>query len=293
MQNHNREKLWKKETKMRSKMMRLPGNRMFEQLRNQYEVEKGIAEKLRKTDREGRKRLYKTMYDELFRQCPDHPRLKLREDAKMTEVVNQRKSKLIENFINKSTVFVEFGCGDCRFAIDVSNRVRFAYGVDISDQRGLVDTVPNNFALIIYDGYDLEMQESSVDVAFSDQLIEHLHPEDTESHFQLVRKILKPRGVYVFRTPHRLSGPHDVSGYFSDEPEGFHLKEWTYGEVAKMLKNLRYLSWSGYWNARGIRIKMPFSYFIINEYILKILTKGLRRIVSKYLLPSITMVAVK
>ena len=43
---------------------------------------------------------------------------------------------------------------------------------------------------------------------------------DTELHFEIVHKILKPGGMYALRTPHRQSGPHDVSRWFADEPEG-------------------------------------------------------------------------
>lgn len=272
---------------------KLPSGRTFEQIRNHYEVEKAIATRLKRAIREERKIIYQTMYDELFKQVPDHSRLKRRENPKMTAIVNQNKLKLMEKFIDKSTIFVEFAPGDCRFAISICNRVRFVYGVDISDQRGQLDNVPDNFELIIYDGYDLQMQENSTDVVFSDQLIEHLHPEDTEFHFRLVRKILRPQGVYVFRTPHRFSGPHDVSRYFSNEAEGFHLKEWTYSEIAKILKRLEYSSWSGYKYTKRNLTRKPFAYFIIIEYILNMLPKRLRKITSRYLLSSITIVAVK
>ena len=75
------------------------------------------------------------------------------------------------------------------------------------------------------------IDEESLDIVFSDQLIEHFHPEETELHFRLVNRILKKGGKYIFRTPHALTGPHDISKYFCDEPEGFHLKEWTFSEL--------------------------------------------------------------
>lgn len=40
------------------------------------------------------------------------------------------------------------------------------------------------------------MPENSADAVFSDQLIEHLHPEDIKFHLEMVRKILKQR-VYI------------------------------------------------------------------------------------------------
>jgi SAM-dependent methyltransferase len=256
-------------------------------------MEKAIAKRLKQTSREERKVIYRTMYDTLFAQVPDHPRLKCQENSNKIAQENTRKLKLIKEFINPETVFVEFAPGDCRFSVSICDRVKFVYGVDISNQRGQFVPLPENFKLIIYDGYCLGMQENFADVVFSDQLIEHLHPDDTELHFRLVRKILKPQGVYIFRTPHRFSGPHDVSRYFSDEAEGFHLKEWTYGEIEKVLSDLKYSSWSGYWDAKGIRIKMPFTYFVSIEYVLSVIPKKLRKIASRYFLPCISIVAVK
>jgi SAM-dependent methyltransferase len=147
--------------------------------------------------------------------------------------------------------------------------------------------------LIIYNGYHLELEESSVDVVFSDWLIEHLHPQDTIDHFQLVRQILKKNGLYLFRTPHNFSGPHDISGYFSDEPEGFHLKEWTYTELAELLKALNYSSWHGYYRVKGKWIKMPFTYLTFLEKTLKFFPTQYRKFASKYFLQGISMVAVK
>lgn len=271
----------------------LPNDRSFEQLRNHYKVERAIAMRLKKANKEERKIIYKSMYDKLFKQVPDHPRAKRRESPKIAALENKRKYKLIKKFIKKSGIFVEFGPGDCSFAMDICKYVRFAYGIDISDQRVQACSAPNNFKLIIYDGENLEMQENSVEIVFSNQLIEHLHPEDMKSHFKLVRRILKQHGVYIFLTPHRFSGPHDISRYFSDEAEGFHLKEWTYREIANILKSLKYSSWSGYYYVKKIRIKMPFVYFIIIERVISIFPSYLRKIISKYFLNNIMMLAVK
>jgi len=114
---------------------KLPKDRTFEQIRNHYEVEKAIATRLKKATREERRIIYRTMYDELFRQVPDHPRLKQREDPELTALANQNKLRLIQRFINESTVLVEFAPGDCRFAMSLCDRVKRVYAVDISDQK--------------------------------------------------------------------------------------------------------------------------------------------------------------
>jgi SAM-dependent methyltransferase len=282
---------------MQLKSSKKKGARTIEQLSNHYEVEKAIATKLKQASREERKLIYQTMYDELFRQVPDHPRLQRRSNQQLTEIANQGKLKLIESFVDSNTTFLEFAPGDCQFATAICDRVKSVYGVDISDQREQKQARQTNFHLIVYDGYNLQLPENSIDVIFSDQLIEHFHPEDTQLHFQLVEKILKPQGLYIFRTPHKFTGPHDISGYFAEEAEGFHLKEWTYSELAKLLKQLNYSGWRGYWYAesKGLLIRLPFIYFILMEKLLEFFPPKYRKTLTKYLFTSsgITMIAVK
>ncbi len=272
----------------------LPPNRSFEQIKNHYLVEKAIAKKLMQSSREERKLIYATMYNDLFSKVPDHPRLRRREDKQKTIQANRKKFAFISRYLNKSVVFMEFAPGDCKFALEVARYVKFVYAVDISDQRSKDDKAPDNFKLIIYDGYSLnEIEANSVDIIFSDQLIEHFHPEDTEHHFRLAYNILKKGGKYAFLTPHGFTGPHDVSQYFSDVPECFHLKEWTYTELRKLLKGIGYLRINSYWYAKRIKIKMPYLYFIILEMVLGLFPKKYIRFFCRYLIPLIYCVVIK
>jgi len=272
----------------------LPPNRSFEQIKNHYLVERSIAKKLKESNREKRKQIYKSMYEELFNKVPDHPRLTRIKSKQLITCANKDKFSLVSGFLDKSKVFAEFGPGDCKFAIEIAKHVKYVYGIDISDQHDPTDYTPENFKLIIYNGYDLdEIEDNSVDIVFSDQLIEHLHPEDTKLHFKLVHRILKAGGKYVFRTPHSLTGPHDISQYFSDEPEGFHLKEWTYIEIKSMLKDLGYSAFETYWHAKGMNLRLPYFYFALCEYILGLFPKRYIRRLAKYLIPTIVGVAIK
>jgi SAM-dependent methyltransferase len=148
--------------------------------------------------------------------------------------------------------------------------------------------------LIVYDGYRLDaIPSNSIDLVFSDQLIEHFHPEDTKVHFELVHRILKPGGKYVFRTPHALTGPHDVSQYFSYEAEGFHLKEWTYTEIKTMLSGAGYSELHAYWNAKGTSLRVPYGLFALCELLGGYVPKPYARVAARYLFPSLSGVAVK
>ncbi len=264
---------------------RIPKERTLEQVRNHYEVEKAIAGRLKAASREERKKIYAVMYDELFAKVPDHPRLVGRESVELTEQRNRMKQAWVEKFLGPNAVFVEFAPGDCAFAKHVCRFVRRVYAIDISDQSKPQTPCPDNYTLVVYDGYTLDMGENVADIAFSDQFIEHLHPDDVVHHFGLVYRILKRGGVYVFRAPHRFLGPHDISKYFATEAEGFHLWEPTFTDVARILTSLGYSRWTGHRRVRRKYVGTPFVYFSAIESILAPLPRPLRKFLSRLPLP--------
>ena len=70
--------------------------------------------------REERKRIYATMYEELFNKVPDHPRLAQQQSVQLPLSAYISKFSTVNRFLNKSDVFLEFAPGDCRFAIEVA-----------------------------------------------------------------------------------------------------------------------------------------------------------------------------
>lgn len=275
-------------------LRKLPSDRSYEQIKNHYLVEKGIATRIKLATPDKRKEIYATMYEELFEKVPDHPRLTRRNSKELTRIALATKLALLKGLLDKTKVFAEFAPGDCKFSIEMAKYYEHVYAIDISDQRDRSECSPANFKLIIYDGYHLhDIAEKSIDVMFSDQLIEHFHPEETKAHFELVSRLLKAGGSYVFCTPHAYSGPQDVSMYFSYEAEGFHLKEWTYREVRELLKDSEYSKLNAYWFARGMRIPVPYALFLVTERILGVFPKRWYRPIARYVLPSVCIVAHK
>lgn len=89
----------------------IPPGRTLEQVRNQYLVEKEIADRLKSSNREERKIIYRTMYDELFARVPDHSRLKRRRSDQATRSINIDKFSLVERYLDDSIVFAGFAPG--------------------------------------------------------------------------------------------------------------------------------------------------------------------------------------
>jgi SAM-dependent methyltransferase len=89
------------------------------------------------------------------------------------------------------------------------------------------------------DGVHLNAFEApgSFDAAISNQVVEHLHPDDLQTHLRSAHKLLRPGGRIAFATPHAYMGPHDISRVFGlDAPAGMHLHEYTYRELSQALR---------------------------------------------------------
>lgn len=267
--------------------------RTMEQLRRHYEEEKKIADRLRRSSREQRTEIMRTMYDELFAKVPEHPRLTDRQDTKSTQRYVSNQMKLLKHYLKPEYTFAEFGPGNCSLAIAVCSGVKNVYAIDISEKIDPAAKKPDNFKFIVFDGYNLDLPRESIDIAFSNQVIEHLHPDDITTHFRLVHRLLKTNGRYVFCTPQKLCGPFDISRHFSDLPQGFHLKEWTFKELAQIIKSTGFSHWQGFWYISGIRFWMPKCLILVLERLIKLLPVKVRQGYGRYILPNVTITAQK
>lgn len=194
-----------------------------------YLIEREIADRLRNSTREERKTLYSSCYDELFWRVPGHPQLMVEESAKAAVI--KQNLIMVGRFLRPSSRLLEVGSGDCGFAVEAAKRVRAVYAVDVSREISERRPLPRNVTLLISDGCSIPAPAGSIDVIFSNQLMEHLHPEDAFEQLGNIHRALAPGGVYLCVTPNALSGPHDVSRCFDDVPTGLHLKEYTVREL--------------------------------------------------------------
>jgi SAM-dependent methyltransferase len=268
--------------------------RSLERLRHHYEVEKRLADRLKAAaNPAARARIYATMYDELFAAVPDHPRLTRQRDPAAERLQVDRLLALLQPYLGPRVEYVEFGAGTGALTFAVSPRVARARAVEIADQLPPGVPRPANFELVLYDGYHLDIAPDSVDLVFSEQFVEHLHPDDAEHHFTLVHRMLKPGGRYLLRTPERWTGPHDVSRWFSDIAQGFHLHEWTYREIGAVARRIGYRRAQAFWNARGRCVAWPWPVAIATEACIARWPPGLRRTLGHRLIPMVTLAVVK
>jgi Methyltransferase domain len=91
----------------------------------------------------------------------------------------------------------------------------------------------------------------TVNVAYSNQLMEHLHPDDAMLQLRHLYDALAKNGICICTTPNRLTGPHDISGGFDRTPTGFHLKEYTASELARTFRQTGFSKTEIIWRVRG------------------------------------------
>ncbi len=206
------------------------------QLREHYLVERELAERLRIASRTERRGLYTVLYDELYRRVPHHPRHIRRIDPKARSRDIARQLQILSKFFTVQSTFLELGPGDCELSYEIAKRVARVYAVDVATEITNSGRYPGNFQHLISDGTSVPVSKSSVDVAYSNQVMEHLHPDDAREQLENILTALTVGGIYVCLTPNRLNGPHDISKYFESVPKGFHLKEYTTTELIDLFK---------------------------------------------------------
>lgn len=207
-------------------------------LRRHYDVERALGDRLRTLPSDERRAMYGEIYNELFARVPDHPQLTRKVSPERARQKYLAEFRLIRKFLTDDTEFLEIGAGDCGLSLYVAGHVRRVTALDVSDTILKDIAAPANVRLRVFDGCDIPVEPSSIDVAYSNQVIEHLHPEDAALQLQSILRALKPGGCYVCVTPNRLNGPWDISMFFDTVATGLHMKEYTYREIDRFFRGL-------------------------------------------------------
>jgi SAM-dependent methyltransferase len=245
--------------------------------RKHYEVEVELAGRLRRASKEQRlEGLYASIYNERLERIPTHPLLVRAGDAEARDRASSMQLRLLAPLLTPRMVFLEVGPGDCALALAVASRVKCVYAVDVSNALAGEERSAN-FHLVSSNGVDIPVPPSSVDLAYSNQVLEHLHPDDAYDHLRSIYRALVPGGRFICITPNRLSGPWDISRHFDTTATGLHLKEYTISEEVDLLAEVGFTVslFSSYYGFRILSLpKQPVRAF---ESFLEALPRRVRR----------------
>ncbi len=272
-----------------------PFGRTDERLRAHYELERELADRLRTSTRDERRTLYTDVYEELFTRLPDHPQNMGKRDPVQRRTEVARLAALVRDHLCTGGTFMEIGAGDCELSFEIARDAGHVYAIEVSETIAAALTRPSNFELLITDGCTVPVPPESVDVAFSDQLMEHLHPDDAEEQVRGIFRALAPGGVYICLTPNRLIGPGDISAFFDDDATGFHLREYTTTDLDQLFRMAGFARVRVVARRRNLRLTVPAAPFRALEWLLERLPRNLRSksVVRKLVSPGGGVIAIK
>jgi glycosyltransferase involved in cell wall biosynthesis/SAM-dependent methyltransferase len=249
-----------------------------------YKIERELADRLRQSSQSERQDLYQVVYSELFARLPDHPQNTASRDAHGQRVAQQ--VRYLTPWLNANSTYVEIGCGDAALNFALAPLVKRSVGVDVTAKLIEQAKAPANFEFVHSDGSRIPMPDGSVDVVYSNQVMEHIHTEDVAAQLAETARILRPGGLFFCATPSRAIGPTDVSKYFDDVPTGFHMKEYDFSEMRSLFRQAGFESVQFAIAGRGRIFARP-PYFLIRavERLTLALPSLLRRRLAPLLRP--------
>ncbi len=252
--------------------------RPLDRLAAHYALEAALSQKLLASAPGDRAALYGQVYGQLFDELPDHPQRTGRTGVRAELIAAQLA--LLRPFLTAASTYVEVGCGDALLTKQIAAHVAAAIGIDVTEQLVARDA-PASFRFALCDGVVLPLADGTADLVYSNQLMEHLHPEDAAAQLGEIYRVLKPGGRYICVTPNRLTGPHDISVYFGYEPKGFHLREYDHRSLARLFRSAGFRKVSALLSAKGRRAELPVGLVGLAERLVEAAPAPLRhRLVS-------------
>lgn len=241
--------------------------RPVERIRAHYQLERRLAGCLLQSPKHARAEVYRAVYAELFSTLADHPQHTTDRTGQGEQI--RIELDILRSFLSSQDNFLELGCGDARLSYAAAGIVKTANGLDVTDALIDFEQAPANFRFVRTIGTDIALATDSVDVAYSNQLMEHLHPEDAQNQLLEIVRVLRPGGLYWCRTPNRVTGPHDVSRYFDYTATGFHLREYDFRSIRRLFVRTGFRRVQFYMTVRGAKTRFPFPLAALMEAVIE------------------------
>jgi len=271
--------------------------RTIDQLRKAYEIEKELSAKLRDADKEQRMQAYHAAYDAWNARVFRDQHLSPGSDVTGRGRSLRYQKKMLKKFLRPQVSFLEIGPGDCSLLVEVAKLVNEVYAVDVAKRPGDGFLLPPRGKFLLSDGCSIPLPPESIDVAYSNQVLEHLHPDDAGEQLHNIYDALTPGGIYLCITPHRFSGPHDISRYFDEVASGFHIREYTVTELVEIFRKTGFSTCRLLIGAKGYYMTWPTHPVRWIEWLLSKLPHALSRKIALFpplrLLLGIKLVAAK
>jgi SAM-dependent methyltransferase len=209
---------------------KLEGDVTEEQIQRHLELERALTDQLLRSTPGERRDVFAAAYGRLYRELPW---LNVVDDERMSPDAADWAG-----LIGPPPARVyEVGSGSGALARGLAARGYDVEATEITVERGTGSD--GELRWTETDGVHLAEYATAApyDAVISNQVIEHLHPDDIADHLRGAHAILRPGGRYVLETPLAYEGPADLSRVFGfDRPVGMHLHEYTHRELLALAR---------------------------------------------------------
>jgi SAM-dependent methyltransferase len=233
----------------------------IDQVRRHAELEGELTDKIVLSSSSDRARIVSDAYSTLYREI-----------NWLTGTGGQHDGNVWLSLMYVGAEVYEIGSGSGKLANYLNENGVKCTRTDISAERNSVNGVGG---AEVTDGVNLsKFTDAKYDFVISDQVVEHLHPDDIVKHFSESRKILKKGGRYIFRAPNRFLGPCDLSRVFEEKQAIFmHLHEFSWEDVRGIEGNCKYRNVSAIFKIPKTRVffksRLYYKYLLFIEYFLR------------------------
>lgn len=207
-------------------------------LKEAFKIENHYHELLiHEKDGEKREKLYDEFYSNLLKFY--ERTTKLDDSLEIKIASKDPQVTLFEKELTGKSI-IDFGCGEGHFLMNIQKKLPYKKltGVDVFIPENLKKLKEIQF---ISSSVIHFRTEEKFEVAFSDNVIEHLAPMDLNDHLNSVYDSLIPGGKFILIMPNRLFGPMDITRILDNsssgktEAKGGHLNESSYHEMVGAL----------------------------------------------------------
>lgn len=206
-----------------------------ERLVRAFEIEREFHGRiLAEPDPEERRRLYRQVYETVHALYGS--------DCGASSTASAGKDRFVRLFRREleGRSILDVGCGEGHFLLSVKRLLRHGSLAGIDTSAAVLPKDVGGIRFVHGDIIDFDLGER-FDIVFSDNVLEHLAPQDVPAHLDSVRRALEPGGTFIVLTPSRLFGPCDVTRIIDYtytgrvRAQGTHLMETSYTELVDRL----------------------------------------------------------
>jgi hypothetical protein len=159
--------------------------------------------------------------------------------------------QLLRRLVTRDSAFLEIAATDCSLSLSLADSVRRVYAVARSAVITGTRRFPTNFHLIAAEGNCIPVPQASIDVAYSNGLVDQLDPEQTCEQLANVQRALTRGGVFICCARNRLLGAADVGNGVAPP--------YTFSELRAMLRKVGFRTVAQYARCAGANVTLPGS----------------------------------